>query len=88
MKPRARKAKGKPAGKMYEYSMEVVERTRNNVIVRSRRKLTYQEAHDRAERARINGKLICEAVEDVRISCRAAKVNGKWTQQGRVFADD
>ena len=67
--------------------MVVYERTRSNVIVRSRRKLTYQEAYDRAERARINGKLTCEAVEDVSISCRCARINGKWTSEGRAFAD-
>lgn len=67
--------------------MVVYETTRNNVIVRSRRKLTYQEAHDRAERARVNGKLTCEAVEDVSISCRRARIDGKWTSEGRVFAD-
>lgn len=66
--------------------MVVYERTRNNVVVRSRRKLTYEEAQKRAERARINGKLTCEAVEDVSISCRCARINGKWTSEGRVFA--
>ena len=73
-------------GKWFEYSMVVYERTRSNVIVRSRRKLTFEEAHKRAERARVNGKLTCEAVEDVSISCRCAKINGKWTKEGSAFA--
>lgn len=66
--------------------MVVYERTRNNVIVRSQRKLTYNEALKRAERARINGKLTCEAVEDVIITFRGAWIDGKWTSEGRVFA--
>ena len=52
--------------------MHVTETVESQCVIESDRKLTYAQLARRAEKRRVDGKLTCTGVSDVKIFCEAA----------------
>lgn len=60
----------------FTYVMHVTETVESQCYIESERKLSYEQLEKLAEEARVEGKLTCTGVSDVRIFCEEAKPGG------------
>lgn len=61
---------------MNTYVMHVTETVESRCVIRSKRRLRYEELEKRAEKLRVEGKLQLLAVSDVEMFCEEAKPGG------------
>lgn len=60
----------------FTYVMHVTETVESQFTIKSERKLSYEQLEKLAEEARVEGRLTCTGVSDVRIFCEEAKPGG------------